>query len=231
MTHSLRTLSAAALALALSACGGGSGEDFSVDTKASPAQVAAALSAVSLNDAEMLFGNLPVTRDRPREGELVWTVQSSEVPGKRGDPGTIALRFEPLENGESTRIHVAIAVPQVRMLMGQPNMVLSEAKVEQTFRKTLETMARHLDKRADTSGDAQAIGMLLGAVAVSANADLQARANRFKKDPAAAVAAAGRGDAAADAEYADRDYEDRFNSRGESREYEDANTLDRADAE
>lgn len=173
---------AACAALLLTACGliDANPEDFAVDTKASPAQVMAALSDVTLEEAELLFGKVPVTRQRPGEGRIGWTVQSSDFADK---PGMIALRLEPLENGQSTRIHVAISVPPVRMLMGQANMVLSEQRVEAEYRKLIERMAGRLDRCSGTGGEAAEMGRLIGAVAVAANPKLQARANDLKRNP------------------------------------------------
>ena len=185
MTALNRLSLAACAALLLTACGlvDANPEDFAVDTKASPAQVMAALSDVTLEEAELLFGKVPVTRQRPGEGRIGWTVQSSDFADKPGKPGEIALRLEPLENGQSTRIHVAISVPPVRMLMGQANMVLSEQRVEAEYRKLLERMAGRLDRRSGTSGEAAEMGRLIGAVAVAANPKLQARANDLKRNP------------------------------------------------
>ena len=126
--NALFRLSLGACATLLLAACGGNPEDFAVDTKASPAEVAAALAGVNLQEAELLFGKVPVTRSKPGEGQTQWTVQSSDHLDKPGDPGVILLRLEPLENGQSTRIHVSISVPPVKMLMGKANMVLSEAK-------------------------------------------------------------------------------------------------------
>lgn len=173
---------AACAALLLSACGANP-EDFAVDTKASPAEVAAALAGVNLDEAELLFGKVPVTRSKPGEGQTQWTVQSSDHLDKPGDPGIILLRLEPLENGQSTRIHVAISVPPVKMLMGQANMVLSEAKVEAEYRKLLERMAKKLDRRSGTAIEVAEMGQLIGAVAVAANPKLQARANELNRSP------------------------------------------------
>ncbi|WP_296675195.1 hypothetical protein [Novosphingobium sp.] len=207
---------------ALSGCGiSGGGEDFAVDTKASPAVVAAALSKVSFDTHEMLFGKLPIVRERPEEGALRWIIESSSVPGTKEDPAIIALRLEPLGSNGSTRIHATIDVPEVRIMMGEANKVLSEAKVETEFRKLIEKLTKHLDARSDTTADVDEIGSLLGAVAVSANTSLQARANYIKKDLAGELGSVGRGDSAADREYADRPYEDRFDSRGNDSQAQD----------
>ena len=175
----------ACAALLLSACGlaDSDPEDFAVDTTASPAEVAAALAGVNLEEAELLFGKVPVTRSKPGEGQTQWTVQSSDFADKPGDPGVILVRLEPLENGKSTRIHVAISVPPVRMLMGKANMVLSEERVEAEYRKLVERMAGKLDRRSSAAAEAAEMGQLIGAVAVAANPKLQARANELKRNP------------------------------------------------
>lgn len=181
--NALFRLSLGACATLLLAACGGNPEDFAVDTKASPAEVAAALAGVNLQEAELLFGKVPVTRSKPGEGQTQWTVQSSDHLDKPGDPGVILLRLEPLENGQSTRIHVSISVPPVKMLMGKANMVLSEAKVEAEYRKLLERMAGKLDRRSGTAAEAAEMGQLIGAVAVAANPKLQARANELNRKP------------------------------------------------
>lgn len=199
----------------LSACGLGDGnpEDFVIETKASPDKVVAALSDVSFSETQLLFGKVPITRERDREGELGWTIQSSDFADKPGDPGKVALTFEPGPGGQGTRIHVAISVPPVKMLMGKANQVLSEEKVETEFRKALGQLAKNLDSHGDTGPAAVAIGRLLGAVAVAANPKLQARANQLEKDPQALIDMA-------DADAADRDESlEGEADRDESRDY------------
>lgn len=205
----------------LSACGmaGGNPEDFVVETRASPDKVVAALSGVSFGETQMLFGKVPITRERPREGELAWTIQSSDFTDKPGAPGKVALTLEPIDNGQGTRIHVAISVPPVKMLMGKANQVLSEQKVEQEFRKALDQLVGKLNSHSDTQGAATAIGRLLGAVAVAANPKLQARANQLEKDPQALIDMA-EADAADRAANRDESVEEEF-GRDESRDYRD----------
>lgn len=174
-------------AVMLSACGGAGGnrEDFALETRVSPDKVVSALSQVNWSEMQLALGALPIRYDRYHDGTLGWTIQSSDVNRRPGEPGRIVLTLAPLDGGSSTRIGVAVAVPPVRMVLGRKDKVLSEEKVEHAIRKVLEQLTKNLDSRRDTSYSAGALGGLIAAVAVAANPGLQVRANQLQEDPRA----------------------------------------------
>jgi hypothetical protein len=171
------------LALALAGCGRGS-EDFTVQVARSPADVMALLSQVDINEASIVISGIKLKISRPNEGELLFSMPTSNHPGHKGEDSQIMIRFEPVSDGKGTVLHVAVDVPPVPILMGEPNMVLSEKKVEKELRKVLVSFGKNLSERKDTGADKEELRKLLFALAVTSDFSLQAQANQLKNDPA-----------------------------------------------
>ena len=169
------------LAATLGGCG--KGEDFAVQAAAKPAAIMAQLHAVRWDNGRMVFGDLPVRVERPGEGQIVWAFQFSLYPGDKGQRGEIALRLEPVDQGKHTVIHGTINLPEVPVMMGEANQVLSENKVEDAVRQIVTRLAKHLEKHISTSGDVSEMGQAITAIAVIADFRTQARANEFKRHP------------------------------------------------
>jgi hypothetical protein len=170
------------LALALTGCGRGS-EDFTVQVARSPADVMALLSQVDINDASIVISGIKLKISRPNAGELLFSMPTSKYPGDKGENSEILIRFEPVSDGKGTVLHVAVDVPPVPVLMGEPNMVLSEKKVEKELRKVLVSFGKNLSERKDTGADKEELRKLLFALAVTSDSGLQAQANQLKNDP------------------------------------------------
>lgn len=165
----------------LTACGGGN-EDFAVDIAAAPAKVFAPLTQIDLEMARRTFQGIDIRQSRPGEGEILYTIPSLSMTGEHREDSIIRLRLEPVEDGKSTRIHVSVDVPRVKVMMGEPNKVLSEAKVEDKLRDLLEALGRKIANGTDADTSRE-LSELLTAVAVVSNDQLQAQANEMSRDP------------------------------------------------
>lgn len=170
------------LALALAGCGRGS-EDFTVQVSRSPAEVMALLGQVDIHELGIVISGIKLKVTRPSEGELLFSMPTSKYPGDKGENSEILIRLEPVNDGKGTVLHVAVDVPPVPVLMGEPNMVLSEKKVEKELRKVLVSFGKHFSARQGTGGDQEELSKLLFALAVSSDSGLQAQANQLKNDP------------------------------------------------
>lgn len=177
-----RYLAAAGLPLFLLAACGSGGEDFAVDVEASPAKVFAPLTRIDFEMARRALQGIEIRQSQPGEGEVLFTIPSLTMAGKHREDSVIRLRLEPMEDGKATRIHASVDVPAVAIMMGQPNMVLSEAKVEDELRKLLEGLGRKLANATDTDAS-RGLSDLLTAVAIASNDRLQAQANDIRRDP------------------------------------------------
>lgn len=162
--------SRAALGLLAGLLGGcGPTEDFSVGVKQSPAEVIAAIGDIDFSLEKERLGNFEVAITRPSDHEIVYTIPAYEFTKSKGE-SVIHLTLEPLDGG-STRIHAVVDVPAVRMLVGEPNKVLSEHKVEQELRTVLTR-----------SASADKMHALLTAVAVASSTNLQSQVNTAQLD-------------------------------------------------
>jgi hypothetical protein len=126
---------AASLAL-LAGCGDG-GEDFSVDVAMAPENVRAEL--MRLDGGSMLpalsFPRLsPAALDEDAI-RIAFTGDNGE------ESGTLLMRVEGL-SAKSSRIHVALDLPEAQAKIRGKQMVLSEAKAEGILRTRLGTWAR-----------------------------------------------------------------------------------------
>lgn len=193
---------------ALAGCGGG--EDFAVDARQSPASVVGAIGALKFDDERLVFSNLSVRTSRPSDNELRFTIPAYATPFKHTGESVIALTLEPIDEGSATRIHASVDVPTVRVMLGRPNMVLSEEKVEGELRKAL-------NGRVDANG----VRGLLAALAIASNVEHQAAAIRFKQDPGA-FAAAG----LFDGEFSDSEGDEGWGASGEDAGWADDPTGD-----
>lgn len=156
-------------ALLLAGCGKG-GEDFAVDVERSPAKVSGLLRELTFTDEQQALKGFRIATTRPGEREIVFTIPAVERPGKPTGESVIRLTLEPVRDGAATRIHAAVDVPPVRIMMGQPNKVLSEMKVERELRLALRDLSSTKDLHA-----------LLAAVAIASNVDLQSQMNTAMK--------------------------------------------------
>ena len=133
----MRHIFMAAIACAmLTGCGKG-GEDFTISMARPANQVMAAFGDVAPQPllAQLVHG-ISIRRSRPADGQVLYT-----IPGSDGDESTILLTFEPIENGAKTIIHAAVDVPRTKAVIDGGLKVLSESKVEQQLRETLQTAA------------------------------------------------------------------------------------------
>lgn len=168
----------------LTGCSGDGGEDYTVDLAATPAAALGVLSQTDFTQERALLGSLDIRQSRPSEHELVYTIPSLSMMEQKREDGVVRFLLEPINGGQGTRLHVSVDVPEVRVLMGEANKVLSEEKVESELRKILDSLDRKYvsGSSASTSKD---ISSLLVAVAIASNDRMQAQANDFNRDPAA----------------------------------------------
>lgn len=152
-------------ALLLTGCGKG-GEDFTIETDRSPAQVIGLLREMRFTTEQQALKGFRIAMTRPGDREVVFTIPAVERPGAATGESVIRLTLEPVRDGAATVIHAAVDVPPVRILMGQPNKVLSEFKVEKELRIALR----------DLSSTKQ-LHDLLAAVAIASNVQLQSQMN------------------------------------------------------
>ncbi|MCC6828817.1 MAG: hypothetical protein IT550_11395 [Novosphingobium sp.] len=156
--------------LLLAGCGQG-GEDFAVEVERSPAQVIGLLREMTFTQEQQALKGFRITMTRPNDHEIVYTIPAVERPGKPTGESVIRLTLDPVRNGAATTIHAAVDVPPVRIMMGQPNKVLSEVKVERELRTVLRGLSSTRDLRS-----------LLSAVAIASNVELQSQMNTALKN-------------------------------------------------
>lgn len=142
--------------------------DFSVTVHRPLTQTYAAFSAVHTFGSGLRnagFDNAKVTVVRPSDHEIVFTIPSSESQaGSR-----IALTFTPIDNGRATAVSAAIDVPPVAMPEAGRNMVLSEAKVEDSFEEAIASMAERLNAGQSVAQAQHELTTLLDVVALASN--------------------------------------------------------------
>ncbi|MEZ5744243.1 MAG: hypothetical protein R3D89_11125 [Sphingomonadaceae bacterium] len=169
------------LAAMLAGCGGGGGEDFAVQVDESPARVFASLTGFNYSTEAAIFSGLDIRTSRPSDNEIVYTMPAFETPMEQSGESVIALTLEPANDGSSTIVHAAVDVPQVRMMMGEANKVLSEKLVEAELHRVLKGNSRSSGTKA-----------LLVAVAIASNAKHQSTVNLAKSNPSALADILGR---------------------------------------
>jgi hypothetical protein len=184
----MKRLPAAILPLALLAGCGSGGEDFAVPVRMAPAKVAAPLLDVDAAMARAVFPGLTIRTSRPSETEIVYTIPSLEPPNRPGEDSVIRLQLEPANSGKETIVHATVDVPEIPMMMGKPNMVLSERLVEAALRKILQKQAKNVSRGSSFNRTSQDMSGLLVALAISSNFKHQARVNQIRKNPDAALA-------------------------------------------
>jgi hypothetical protein len=163
----MRLLAAIGMLAVLSGCGEDKqgAEDFTVEVRKSPSEVADAIAHLDFGAEQAAFSGLVITASRPSRDEIVYTMPARDLPDRSVGESVIRLTLEPIRGGSATTIHAAVDVPPVRMLMGEANKELSERKVERELRKVLAALS------------ANDLKDLLVAVAVSSNTDLQSQYN------------------------------------------------------
>ena len=174
-------------ALLVGGCGGGGGEDFTVEVKRPVATVFASFSQVDSTYAAQIFPGLQINKSRPSDHELLYT-----IPGTGAFESTFRLTFEPAAGGATTIIHVAVDVPPVRAKIEGLDKVLSEDKVEAVMKKLLESTGKSLEGGEADSWESKGFSQLLTGVAIATNSKFLDRISEFKNDPekmAAAMAA------------------------------------------
>jgi hypothetical protein len=164
--------------LLLAACGGGSGEDFTIEVKRPPAAVYAPLSAADLREARLVFPGIAVTRTRPSDAEILYT-----IPGTGSFPATIRLRLEPTHGGETTVVHAAVQVPPVRATIDGREKVLSESRVEARLQALLKATARDLEMGSSAQAETTQLSSLLMSLAVATDEKFLAQALDLKSHP------------------------------------------------
>lgn len=187
----------------LAGCGSDGGEDYAIDLAASPSVAMGILSQTDFTQQRALLGTLDIRKSRPTERELVYTIPSLSMTGNKREDGIVRFVLERMKDGRATKLHVSVDVPQVPILMGEANKVLSETKVEGELRKILDSLNRKLASGSSASAS-QDLSSLLVAVAIASNDRMQAQANDFNRDPAAYAERVGLLDdmSAGDADYA-----------------------------
>lgn len=171
----------AGLILTLTACGSGGREDFSLDVKRAPGVVSASLGSIRLDDAAVAaFSDMKLQVDKSAENEIVYTIPMSSSPGSADDSATVRFKLEPVGGGTATVVHVFVNVPPIRMLMGEANKELSEAKVEGELKKALAVWAKDMAMPTSDRVGTSAFSDLFAAVAVAGNFNFQSQVNAAK---------------------------------------------------
>lgn len=151
----------AGFALALSACGGG--DDFTIDVDRPAARAYGQLSAFDGGMVRQYLG-LPAPRlSTPGEGEVLYTIDGT---GDYED-ATLAFRVEPVDDGRS-RVHVAIDMPAIKANFGGSEKILRESKVENAFRRKLQSWADGLRTSDDTKAVLE-LNEMMGAMVLAMN--------------------------------------------------------------
>ncbi|MCK9540533.1 MAG: hypothetical protein M0R03_00715 [Novosphingobium sp.] len=169
MRNAMQALALAALTILPSACGGS--EDFAVKLDKSPASVVGSITGLDFSEAAGAISGLSVITRRPSEFEVLYTIPVSE-PGRDAGESTIRLTLEPVEDGKATVVRADLDIKPVRMLMGKPNMVLSERKVSAELNRILKNNLGMVPLRD-----------LLAAVAIASDFRLQSRFNELSRNP------------------------------------------------
>jgi hypothetical protein len=172
------TALAALAALLLAGCGGGGGEDFTVEVRQPLASVYAPLASASIADAAPVFPGIEVRRTRPSDREILYT-----IPGTASTEASVLFRLETLPDGKGTAIHTTVEVPAVQATIGGQTKVLSERKVEAALRTLLHGTGRNLEMGSGGEGDTRQLSALLLALAIGTNQKYLDQALALKDDP------------------------------------------------
>ena len=178
-------LAAAPLLLFLAACGGmGGGEDFTVESKASPQAMSGALAAGRVSEAAVLIPGLKADLSRPSDDEILYTIPMKGTDQEKDRKATILLRVEPGKDGKGSLVHATVDVPLITIKMGKQTMVVSESRIESELRKAIEKMGTNVAAGSGSMTAARPLSDLLAAVAIAGNFDLDAMQKNAIENPA-----------------------------------------------
>lgn len=121
-----------------------------------------------------------VTVSRPSDHELVFTAPSANP----GQISRVAFTFDSQPGSTLTRVSAAIDVPPIVMAIDGTDKVLSEDKIETSFREAIGEMGRQLDQGNSTISPRAKLALLLDQVAIASNPEnmkkLAARVEHLK---------------------------------------------------
>lgn len=164
--------------LALTGCGGGDAEDFTVEVKRPLATVYAPLSSIDLAEARRVFPGIAVDRSRPSDAGILYTILGS---GDR--PTTIRFQLEPRDGGSATAVHAFVSVPAIRATIDGVPKEVSERKVELALQSIVKSTARSLEMGSSAKAESAKLSIFMAGIAVATNKDQLARALELKNDP------------------------------------------------
>ena len=151
-------------------------QDFSVEVRRPASEVYSAFSGVMMLQSGARaagFVTPKVSVSRPSDRELIFSIPSARA----GQNARIALKFEPGKSPSSTLVTSAIDVPPVEMVVDGSQVILSEDKVENEFRRSIAAIGKRLDQHSSTTVAQYEFRRLIDMVALAANPD-QAAAYR-----------------------------------------------------
>lgn len=154
----MRRILAVACATLLAGCGEGDGDDFHVEVAMTPAEARTELAR--LDGGHFLRAlNLPLITTSPTAADAL----AFTLPGEP-DTGALQLRFEALRQ-DTTRIHVALDLPEQQAMIDGEMKVLVESRAEASLRKDFESWASRV--RQDGFASLDDLNLALGALSMS----------------------------------------------------------------